>query len=127
MGASDDSCGRVSQLSRGTYNLLGPHRPTPASAGAAIDYVFEHQREQRQSPINRVLCAAIRGEAGARGPHVWLSPLLAVQWFFGLEEVAASHLFLDALAGTTTIGEVSARIEAVRKGMTIRDRSAMPI
>lgn len=122
---------RFGELSR-RGALLGSASWTlqePAVAGycAAIDYVFHRQREQRQSHINRVLCAAIRGEAGARGPHVWISPLLAVQWFFAFDEVAASHLFLDALAGTTTIWEVSARIEAIRKGMTIRDRSAMPI
>lgn len=94
---------------------------------AAVEYAFHHQREQRQSHINRVLVAAIRGEAGERGPHVWLSPLLAVQWFFALEEVAASHLFLGALDGTTDIWEVSARIEGIRKGMAIQARRGVPI
>jgi len=94
---------------------------------AAVEYAFAHQSSQRTSHINRVVLAAMRGDFGAQGPHIWISPLLNMLWYFDLDQVARSHLFLDQLEGTETIWEVSARIEGIRKGLEVRERSEVPI
>jgi hypothetical protein len=44
----------------------------------AVEFTFENQKEQRQSHIHRVISAAMVGEFGPQGPHIWLSPLLLV-------------------------------------------------
>ena len=66
-------------------------------------------------------------ELRARGPHIWLSPLLNMFWFFDAEAVAADHVFLASLADTMTIRDVVARIEALRQVVEIRDRSDIPL
>lgn len=93
----------------------------------AVEFTFENQREQRQSHIHRVIGAAMAGESGSRGPHIWLSPLLSLYWFFALPQVAATHLFLPYLFDTVSIGEVTLRIEGIRKGIQVRDRDTIPI
>ena len=71
--------------------------------------------------------AAMRGEFGSNGEHVWLSPLLSVLWFFSLPVVAKTHLFLADLAGPDGIWDVSARIEGFRKTLRVRERTKIPI
>lgn len=93
----------------------------------AVAYTFDNQREQRRSHINTVVSAAANGGYGSQGPHIWISPLLSLFWFFALDGVAESHLFLSELWETTTIWEVAARIEGLRKGLTVRDRSEVPL
>ena len=93
----------------------------------AVEYVFENQKEQRRSHVHEVVLAAMRGEAGTPAPNVWLSPLSSQVWFFDLDSVARSHLFLSALADTDSIWEVNARIEAARKDLTIRAKSGIPL
>ena len=67
------------------------------------------------------------GEYGAVAPHVWLSALLPMHWWFDLRAVAATHRFLDELRATDSIWEVSARIEAARKELAIQPRTQIPI
>jgi hypothetical protein len=93
----------------------------------ALAYVFAHQADQKRSHVHAVVDAACRGEFGDRGPHVWLSPLLSLFWFFDATAVIADHAFLPDLRGTETIWEVAARVEAARKRIEIRPRAAIPI
>jgi hypothetical protein len=93
----------------------------------AVDFVLAHQAAVRRSHVHRVLRAALDGEYGADGPHIWISPLMCIYWFFSLATVARTHRFLDALAGTETIWDVVARIEAEREELAIRERSVIPI
>jgi hypothetical protein len=93
----------------------------------AMAYVTSHQATRKQSHVHKVVLAAMAGEYGAVAPHVWLSPLLAMHWWFKLGAVASSHRFLDELAATDSIWEVSARIEAARKQLAIRPWQAIPI
>ncbi|MCA9679128.1 MAG: DUF1152 domain-containing protein [Kofleriaceae bacterium] len=93
----------------------------------AVGYCFAHQATQRQSHVHRVVTAAMAGEYGEVAPHVWLSALLPMHWFFALDAVAGSHLFLDQLAGTETIWEVVARIEGLRAALPVRPRTTIPI
>jgi hypothetical protein len=93
----------------------------------AVDFVFAHQAAQRRSHVHKVIGAAVDGQYGLEGPHVWLSPLLSLYWYFKLDEVVASHLFLDELSATQTIWDVTARVEACRAGLSIQDRSKILI
>jgi hypothetical protein len=93
----------------------------------AVEYVFANQSTQRTSHVHKVVLAAMNGTSGADGPHIWYSPLLNQLWFFALDTVAETHLFLPELASTDTMWEVSARIEAIRKSVPVRIRSSIPI
>lgn len=122
---------RIAELSRsGGYLGAAPliaGTPTTDRYVAAVDHVFSNQEGQRQSHIHRMVLRALRGESGPDGPHIWVSPLLPMFWFFALDRVAESHLFLRDLEGTRSIWEVVARIEAARERIAIRDRSVIPI
>ena len=82
---------------------------------------------QRRSHVHGVVTAAMRGDFGEVAPHVWLSPLLSLFWFFSLPVVTGTHCFLDSLRETDTIWDVSARIEGARQAMQLRERSRIPI
>lgn len=94
---------------------------------AAVEHVFAGQAEQKRSHVHKVILSAIRGEFGATAPHVWLSPLLNMFWFFDAHVVAETHKFLDLLAPTDSIFEVAARIEGARKSLAIRERAPIPV
>jgi hypothetical protein len=108
-------------------NALVPGTPAGDLYLDAIEHVFAHQADLKTSHVHTVIRAACRGEFGARGPHVWLSPLMNMFWFFDAEAVAADHVFLASLADTMTIWDVVARIEAIRHAITIRERSEIPL
>lgn len=93
----------------------------------ALAYVFQHQADMKRSHVHAVIDAACRGEFGDRGPHVWLSPLMNLFWFFDATAVIADHAFLPTLRGTHTIWDVAARVEAARKELAIRPRAEIPI
>ncbi|MFZ5788094.1 MAG: DUF1152 domain-containing protein [Acidobacteriota bacterium] len=93
----------------------------------AVEHCFANQEGQRQSHVNRVVLAALSGEYGETAPHVWLSPLLPLFWCFELGAVASSNLLLEAIVGTQSIWEVSARIEAARRQLALKERSRIPI
>jgi hypothetical protein len=122
---------RIAELTRaGGYLGAGALLPQTAAGklyADAVEYVFETQASQKRSHVHKVVLASMRGGFGADGPHVWVSPLLSQYWFFDLEVVARSHLFLSSLADTTTIWDATVQIEAARHEVTIRDRTRVPI
>lgn len=93
----------------------------------AVEYVFEHQMQVHRSHVQKIVLEAMAGGFGSSGPNVWLSPLLSLYWHFDLDAVADTHLFLDDLRDTRTIGEVTLLIEGLRHGIVSRERSAIPI
>ena len=93
----------------------------------AMAFVTGHQQGVKQSHVHKVVLSAMAGDYGEVAPHVWLSPLLPMYWWFDLAAVARSHLFLDGLRDTQTIWDVQARVEAARKSLAIRSRTAIPI
>jgi hypothetical protein len=93
----------------------------------AVAHVFANQGAQKQSHIHRCITAAMDGEYGTIAPHVWLSALMPMHWWFDLDAVARTHLFLRELAETETIWDVVARIEGIRKDIAIQARTAIPI
>lgn len=122
---------RIAELTRdGAYlgaSALTTGDPATDAYVAAVEHVFAGQTEQKRSHVHKVIVSAIRGEFGATAPHVWLSPLLNMFWFFDAHTVARTHKFLELLAPTDSIWEVAARIEGARKSLQIRDRSPIPV
>jgi hypothetical protein len=122
---------RFAELAReGAY--LGASALVPGTAGCdayvrAVESVFAGQATQKRSHVHKVITAAVRGEFGATAPHVWLSPLASMYWFFDALAVARGHRFLDGLRATDSIWEVAARVEAARDGLVIRERAGIPI
>jgi hypothetical protein len=122
---------RIAELTReGAY--LGASALVPGTRACdiyvrAVEAVFAGQSEQKQSHVHKVITKAVRGEFGATAPHVWLSPLLNLYWFFDALAVARTHCFLDELRATESIWDVGARIEAFRKARPGRDWQPMPI
>jgi hypothetical protein len=93
----------------------------------AVEYVFANQEGQRTSHVNKVVSEALRGQTGTRGPHIWISPLLSHFWFFSLEGIASTHLFISELWETETVWDVSNRIAELRRDLDIHDRTRIPI
>ncbi len=126
-----DALERIAVLTRrGAF--LGAAAMVPGTAGGdlyldAVAHVFAGQADLKRSHVHACVARACRGDFGDHGPHVWLSPLLTLFWFFDATAVAADHAFLPALAETESIWDVSARVEAARKGLPIRDRTTIPL
>lgn len=108
-------------------SALVPGTPACDAYLAAVEHVFAGQADLKQSHVHKVVSLAARGEFGSPAPHVWLSPLLSLFWFFDAHAVASSHHFLADLHATDSIWDVAARIEAARKDLAIRPREAIPI
>ncbi|HEX7704312.1 MAG TPA: DUF1152 domain-containing protein [Kofleriaceae bacterium] len=122
---------RFAELSRaGAYwGACALVQGTPACTDYldAVEAVFAGQQHMKQSHVHKVVALAARGEFGSPAPHVWLSPLLSMFWFFDAHAVASSHQFLASLHDTDSIWEVAARVEAARKDLAIRARESIPI
>lgn len=122
---------RIAELTReGAYlgaSALVPGTPACDVYVRAVEAVFAGQTEQKQSHVHKVITSAVKGEFGATAPHVWLSPLASMFWFFDGRTVARTHHFLDELRTTDSIWDVAARIEAIRKTLPIKARSTIPI
>jgi len=122
---------RIAELSRaGGYlgaEALLPGTPRGDLYRDAVAHVFAHQDGLKQSHVHKVVVAAMTGEYGTVAPHVWLSALLNMHWWFDLATVARTHLFLRELADTESIWDVAARIEAIRRDVAIQARTSIPI
>jgi hypothetical protein len=77
---------------------------------AAVEHVFANQADLKRSHVHACITNACNGKFGDHGPHVWLSPLLNLFWFFDAEAVAADHVFLPNLLETESIWEVAAQV-----------------
>lgn len=70
---------------------------------------------------------SMMGGFGPEGPHIWVSPLMNLFWFFSADTVSDSHLFLEHLQFTNEIMEVAYMIEACRKDVDILPSEDIPI
>jgi hypothetical protein len=93
----------------------------------ALTFIEEGQQEQRGTHVHRVVAAAMDGQFGSAAPHVWISPLSAIQWYFDARVMAASHLFLQHLEGTETIWDVTNLIRSCRKNLDVRSPTMIPL
>ncbi len=88
---------------------------------------------ERPSIVNGSIAAAVQGAFGdiqftdrTSGSELFINPLMAIYFTFDLIGLAARSLYLEQLAHTETIFEVSAIIEAFRRGVTKRLHRAIP-
>jgi hypothetical protein len=126
-----DALERIAALTRRRAFLgaaaLVPGTPSTDLYVDAVAHVFDGQSLLKRSHVHACITRAAAGDFGDHGPHVWLSPLLSMFWFFDAMAVAADHAFLPELAATETIWDVSARVEAARKAIPVRDRTTIPL
>ncbi len=122
---------RMAELARANAYLgaaaLVPKTPACDAYVRAVEYVFAGQMHQKRSHVHSVITRSLAGEFGTPAPHVWLSPLASMFWMFDAREVARTHCFLDFLRPTESIGEITLRVEGMRKGIAIRDRTTIPL
>jgi len=126
----------VATLERdGTY--LGSFSvPRESSEGASfLDAVHYAQRctPRRQSIVNGSIAAAMTGEFGdthftdrTRTSELFINPLMGMYFTFDLPGVARRSLYLERLANTETIFDVSLQIEGFREKTKTRPRRAIP-
>jgi hypothetical protein len=122
---------RVAQMASlggwlGMWTLLAGMEACKAYHDAAY-FIAEHQKNQRGSHIHSVVLESIAGKFGAHGPHVWLSPLASLFWFFSLADVARTNLLLPHIQNCESLWDIAAVIEAMRKTIRVRTPSAIPL
>jgi hypothetical protein len=67
------------------------------------------------------------GHHGGTAPDVWVSTLASLCWFFDVRAMAASHVFLQHLAATESVWDVTNVIRGCRKTLHVRPRTTIPI
>ena len=85
------------------------------------------QRRVHGSHIHSVITRAVGGEFGGPEDHTWISPLLALFWFFDARKVAETNLLLADVIASHELWEVVAIIEGIRKSIPIREKTLIPI
>ena len=92
------------------------------------------QPYQDPSVINASVVSAVQGHFGdyhltekTRGSRLWISPLMALYWFFDLLTVAQHNLLLAALLTTTTPGEAVQATFALRRRVRPRMATRVPL
>lgn len=118
----------------GACSLI-PQMPVYQDYEAAVLYV-QGQRFHDPSTINSSVISAVQGHYGnyhltehtrRSGSLLWISPLMPLYWFFDLDTVAARHLFLSQLLGTTSFRHAVHIFMEVRKLLPRRKRSRIPL
>ena len=108
---------------------------TTAEGAAYLDAVAHAQAATpgRPSIVNGSIAAAIQGEFGdvaftdrTANSELFINPLMGLYFTFDLPGLARRSLYLRLLAGTETIFQVSAIIEAFRQSVKIRHRRTIP-
>jgi hypothetical protein len=99
----------------------------------AVLYV-QGQERQEASVINSSVISAVRGHYGdyhltekTNGSRLWISPLMALYWFFDLPTVAQHNLYLSQLAHTNTFLEAFRLYAMFRQMITKRRHERIPL
>ena len=89
---------------------------------------------QDPSVINASIVSAVQGRFGdyhltekTAGSRLWISPLMALYWFFDLPAVAERSLFLSQLIGTETARDATLRLAAIRQTLKLRPPARLPL
>ena len=99
----------------------------------AVAYAHSHT-PGRPSIVNGSIAAAIRGDFGnaqftpsTRETELFINPLMALCFAFDLTTLAAQSLYLETIADTQTISEITRRIEEFRDSLgRTRNRRTFP-
>jgi hypothetical protein len=94
-----------------------------------------HQQPfQDPSVINASIISAVRGEYGnyhltekTQGSRLWISPLMALYWFYDFPKVAEQHVVLPAIKDTISFQDAIRAALAARRMLTIRRSSTIPL
>lgn len=126
----------VAALERAGAYLGAFSVPRATAEGAAfLDAVAAAQAAHatRPSIVNGSIAAAVEGHFGdvrftarTAGSELFINPLMGLYFGFELDAVARASLYLDQLAATESVWQVTAFIEAFRKGVTARPWRALP-
>ncbi len=86
------------------------------------------------SIVNASIASAVQGHYGnvhattrTAGSELWINPLMSQYFAFDLDAVASRGLYLEALAGTHTIHDVVAVIEAYRARRSAKPWKTIPV
>jgi hypothetical protein len=110
--------------------------PRTSPEGAAFLEAVDYARRctpYRPSIVNGSIASAMRGEFGdahftdrTRDSELFINPLMGMYFTFDLAGLVRRSLYLQHLAHTETIFDVSFQIEAFREETKIRARRAIP-
>ena len=96
----------------------------------------QSQPRQDASVINSSVVSAVQGHYGDyhltdktrdSGRELWISPFMAMYWFFDLPSVARQNLFVDAVRDTETLDDVWQQIKQVRAALNKRPDFRIPL
>ncbi len=100
---------------------------------AALTYV-QNKPRQDSSVINSSVISAVEGHYGnhhhtekTRGSRLWISPLMAIYWFFELSAVARRNLLFADLRYTDTRTEAFRGMVKARRGLAMRKPAKIPL
>jgi hypothetical protein len=100
---------------------------------AAVSYV-QAQPSQDPSVINSSVISAVQGHYGdhhltekTRGSRLWISPLMAIYWFFDVAGVARRNLLYSNLRYTDTRTEAYRGLLQFRRGLAVRKPTKIPL
>lgn len=119
----------------GYLGAASVNRGTPEGDAYLDAVAYAHSRTPaRPSIVNGSIAAAIRGEYGnaqfttrTQDTELFINPLMALYFLFDLPTLAAQSLYLETLADTHTIDDITRRIEIFRDTLgRTRDRRTFP-
>ncbi|MBU1218393.1 DUF1152 domain-containing protein [Myxococcota bacterium] len=93
---------------------------------ACIEFIFSHQPDLRQSRIHAGILQSVSGKFGGETKYSFITPLMHLLWFFDLEVVAKSHVFIDFLENTSSAGDVTMHIHGLRKTSGRKEIKPLP-
>jgi hypothetical protein len=114
--AHADALARIAEMSAsgaflGSESLVA-HSETGRLFLEAVEWLNAQQGNARGSIVVSGLLSALRGRMGEMpvnnrtvNTSLWVSPLMAIYWYFELSAVSRQKRFLDALRDTDTLDE----------------------
>jgi hypothetical protein len=112
---------------------LAPQMEAYQAYEDAVLYV-QGQPLQDPSVISSSVISAVRGCYGdyhlterTKGSRLWISPLMAIYWFFDTRAVVERNLFLPALQGTETFREAMRAFFRDRQARATRAPARVPL
>jgi len=112
---------------------LAPAMPSYQAFESAVLYVQEKPFHE-PSVINSSIISAVCGNYGdyhltdkTRDSQLWISPLMALYWFFDFEVVVRRNLFLPQLQGTYTFRDALDRVLEFGRHVERRPESHVPL
>lgn len=112
---------------------LTPEMPAYQAFESAVLHV-QGKPFHDPSVINSSIISAVRGNYGdyhltekTRGSRLWISPLMALYWFFDFECVVKRNLFLEQLRGTYTFRDALFRVHDFGRQISTRPPGGVPL